>query len=143
MKEKHSMSRIMSVIAGVLMVMAQFAIAGPSDEVTFKTAAKAPVGFEFWTFLWQMPAIDVGATLEYVVIQPDGKEYFQHTMPKERSKGDDIRSDFSKGFAGGDPSVFYGNDIVIKFRVNKGKIKFDPKAVFHFEFRNMVKAIKQ
>jgi len=123
--------------------MGQIAIAVPSDEITFKTAVKAPVGFEAWTFFWQMPAIDVDATLKYVVIQPDGKEYFRYTIPKESKKGANIRSDFALGFAGGDPSVFYGKDIIFKFSVNKGKIKFDPKTTYNFEFRNTVKGIRQ
>ena len=141
--EEDKMSRIMCVIVGVFLVMGQFAIAVPSDEITFKTAVKAPVGFDAWTFFWQMPAIDADATLEYVVIQPDGKEYFRYKMPKEREKGTEIRSDFRLGFAGGDPGVFYDKEIIFKFSVDKGKIEFDPKATYNFEFRNTIKAIKQ
>jgi len=96
------MKKIMSVFVGVFIVMGQFAIATPSDEVTFKTEAKAPTGFESWTFFWQMPEIDTGATLEYVVIQPDGKECFRYKMPKDRAAGDGEQSAFSKHGAGGD-----------------------------------------
>lgn len=137
------MRSIMGVVVGIIVVMGQVAVAAPADEVTFKTGAKAPASFEEWTFFWQMPAIEAGATLEYVVIRPDGKECFRYKMPKERTEGMDIRSDFSKHGAGGDPSVFFGKDIVIKFIVNKGKIKFSPKTTFNFEFRSTVEAIKQ
>ena len=43
-----------------------------SQEITFKTAAKAPGDFNAWTFFWSMPQIDDDAELDYVVIQPDG-----------------------------------------------------------------------
>lgn len=137
------MSRVMSVLVGVFVIFVQFAVAVPSDEITFKTAVNAPDGFDAWTFFWEMPAVDADAILEYVVIQPDGKEYFRYVMPKERKKGTSIRSDFSLGFAGGDPSVFYGKEIIFKFSVNKGKIEFDPKSPRNFEFRYKVEAIKQ
>ena len=133
----------MSVLVGILVVLVQFSVAVPSDEITFKTATKAPEGFEAWTFFWKMPAIDDDAILEYVVIQPDGMEYFRYKISKGTKKGTGIRSDFSLDFAGGDPSVFYGKEIIFKFRVNKGKIKFDPKATYHFEFQNRVGAIKE
>ncbi len=137
------MSRIIIVLMGVFVVMGHLAVAVPSDVVTFKTEVKAPVGFDAWTFFWQIPAIDADATLKYVVIQPDGKEYFHYTIGKQSKEGNKSRSDFAPGFAGGDPSVFYGKEIVFKFYVDKGKIKFDPKADYKFEFRYTVKAIKQ
>jgi len=137
------MSRVMSVFVGVLVLMGQFVVAAPSDEVAFKTAEKAPAGFESWTFFWQMPEIDPDAVLTYVVIQPDGKEYILHDKPMKSSPGHAIRSDFSKGLTKGDPSVFHNQNIVIKFRVDKGKIKFDPKAAFRFEFHSTVKAVKE
>ena len=139
-REEIGMRRFLSGIVGVLMLIGQFAGAAPSDEVTFKTAAKAPSGFDSWTFFWRMPEIDADAALTYVVIQPDGKEYMSHDKPIKGAPGDRIRSDFSKGFAGGDPSVFHNQDVVIKLRVDKGKIKFDPKATFRFEFTTTVKA---
>ena len=52
-----------------------------SDEVIFKTAAKAPWGFDSWTFFWEMPKIDPDAVLTYVVIQPDGNEYYSYNRP--------------------------------------------------------------
>ena len=64
------MRRVTSSIAGILVVVGQMAVAAPSDEVTFKTAGKAPSGFDSWTFFWQMPEIDDGAKLTYVVIRP-------------------------------------------------------------------------
>jgi hypothetical protein len=137
------MSRVMVVLAGVMALAGQLAVAAPSDEVTFRTATKAPAGFDSWTFFWQMPQIDPDAHLTYVVIQPDGKEYMSYDGPIKGPPGHSIRSDFSKGFAGGDPVVFHNQEVVIKLRVDKGKIKFDPKAAFRFEFRNTVKAIRE
>lgn len=138
------MNRILLAFVGVLVLLGQFALAAevaPSDVVTFKTEVKAPTGFMSWTFFWQMPAIDSGASLTYVVIQPDGTEYMLYDKPIKGTAGQAMRSDFSKGFAGGDPAVFYNQDIVIKFRVDKGKINFDPKAALKFEFHSTVKAV--
>ena len=72
-----------SMITFAMLVMVLTAIATPSDEVTFKTATTAPTDFEMWTFFWEMPTIDSSATLESVVIQPDGKKYFRYVMPRE------------------------------------------------------------
>ena len=110
-----------------------------SDEVIFKTAAKAPWGFDSWTFFWEMPKIDPDAVLTYVVIQPDGNEYYSYNRPIKHATGAKIRSDFSEGFAGGDPHVFYGQDIVFRLRVDKGKIYFAPRVKFSFEFRTEVR----
>jgi hypothetical protein len=137
------MKKVASVVAGLVVLMATAAVAAPSDEVTFKTGAKAPSGFDSWTFFWHMPKIDPDASLTYVVVQPDGKEYMVYDKPIKGPAGQSIRSDFSKDFAGGDPAVLHNQDIVIRFRVDKGKIKFDPKATFRFEFRSSVKAVKE
>ena len=114
-----------------------------SDQVTFKTAEPAPSGFTFWTLHWSMPEIDADATLEYVVLQPDGKEYFRYTIGGKRQTGQSLRSDFSKTFAGGDPKVFYGKHITFTFTVDKGAIEFPENPPFRFEFKNTVQAIKQ
>jgi hypothetical protein len=90
-----------------------------------------------------MPEIEPGATLQYVVMQPDGKEYFRLTITGERHTGEQIRSDFSKDFAGGDPKVFCGQPIAFTFTVDKGKIKFPENPPFRFEFKNSIAAIKQ
>ena len=114
-----------------------------ADQVTFKTAAPAPSGFGFWTFHWSMPEVDPEATLQYVVLQPDGKEYFRYTIEGKRQTGQTLRSDFSKSFAGGDPKVFYGKHITFKFVVDKGTIKFPANPPFRFEFKTTVKAVRQ
>lgn len=120
------------------MVLSSMAYAQYSQEIVFKTAREAPVDFHGWTFFWSMPVIEEGAKLDYVVIQPDGKEYFQYDI-SSRPAGHSIRSDFSPGFAGGDPSVFYGKQIVFQFRVTKGTMKFFPNQSFRFEFRKETK----
>jgi hypothetical protein len=76
------MRRVTSSIAGILLLVGQMAVAAPSDEVTFKTAKKAPSGFDNQT-------------------------------------------------------------IVIKLRVDKGKITFDPNTTFRFEFRTSIKAVRE
>ena len=128
----------------LISVIATIALAiEPTDRVTFTTAQPAPTGFTKWTFFWSMPEIDPGATLEYVVLDPDGKEYFRLTIPKGQRAGSEVRSNFSQGFAGGDPKVFFNKPISFTFMVDKGKIKFPEKARFEFEFGNTVAAIKQ
>jgi hypothetical protein len=135
--------RKLLVIAGLALFSISAHSAEVADQVTFKMADTAPSGFTFWTFHWSMPEVDADATLQYVVLQPDGKEYFRYTIGGERQTGQSIRSDFSKSFAGGDPKVFYGENITFKFTVDKGKIKFPENPPFRFEFKYTVKAIKQ
>lgn len=137
------MGKILSIVTAAILLFSLITIAAPLDEVTFKTVEKAPSGFDRWTFFWKMPVIDPGATLSYVVNQPDGKEYFRYTIPSEATAGGNIRSDFFLGFAGGDPKVFYNKEIVFKFAVDKGKIAFEPDSTFRFEFSKTIKAIKQ
>jgi len=161
------MSRRLSMITAALKVMVlTMILAEPthaaSVEVTFKTAEKAPTGFDRWTFFWKMPTIDSDATLEYVIIQPDGKEYFRKALPRTVTGAfhviqpdgkvltaqvtgvQNIRSDFAKNSNGCDPRVFYNQQIIFKFIVNKGEIEFDQDSTFHFEFGNtIIKAIKK
>lgn len=86
--------------------------------VMFKTAIKMPAGFDAWTFFWQMLKIDPDASLTYVVIQLDGEECHVADKPIKMAvgknkgsglfrQGEGFRSNFRKGVAGGDPSVFY------------------------------------
>jgi len=113
-----------------------------SDSVTFKTAEPAPSGFISWTFYWSMPEIDPDATLEYIVLQPDGEEYYRRSVPGTTPTGNPIRSDFYEGFAGGNPEVLYGHDIQITFTVDKGTISFLDDASFHFEFLETIDAVR-
>ncbi len=105
-----------------------------SQEIEFGTVENAPPDFNSWTFFWSMPVIEEGAKLDYVVIQPDGKEYFRYDI-SSRPAGSSIRSDFAQGFAGGDPRVFYDKRTKFKLRVTKGSIQFLPDTQFRFEFR--------
>lgn len=127
----------------ILLIALIATIACGADQITFKTSQPAPTGFTAWTFYWTMPEIEPGAILQYVVLQPDGKEYFRFTITGEHPAGQQIRSDFSKDFAGGDPKVFYGESISFTFIVDKGKIKFPENPPFRFEFRNLIPAIKE
>jgi hypothetical protein len=79
-----------------------------------------------------MPEIEPGAELEYVVIQPDGKEYFRYKIGHNVT-GSGIRSDFPPGLVKTDPSVFFGKPVTVTFRVNKGAIKFTKDVNFAFE----------
>lgn len=112
------------------------------DSTTFKTAQPAPSGFTSWTFYWSMPEIDPDATLEYVVLQPNGEEYYRRTIPGTTQAGQRVRSDFYMGFAGGNPEVLYGNDILFTFTVDKGTIQFPDDASFYFEFNSTIDAIR-
>ncbi|MDD5064838.1 MAG: hypothetical protein PHQ35_08805 [Phycisphaerae bacterium] len=113
-------------------------------QVMFKTAEKAPDDFNAWTFHWKAPSREPDAKLEYVVIQPDGKEYFKYDVSKVE-EGTVCRSDFKPGFAGGDPRVFYNQNITIIFKVTKGDLVFDPNYKYFFDFRkeNRVEAIME
>jgi len=102
----------------------------------------APSGFISWAFFWTMPEIDPDATLEFVVFQPNGEEYYRLTIPSTAPIGAEIRSDFYEDFAGGNPEVLYGHDIQITFTVDKGTIQFLDDASFHFEFTEAINAVR-
>lgn len=106
-----------------------------SKTVTFKTAENAPEGFDAWSFLWKLSSYDPDGHLEYVVTQPDGKEYFRWTAKPEYGTMRGGTSDFSAGLAGGDPAVLYGKEIRVTFRVTKGDLVFDPDPkLYSFKF---------
>ncbi len=127
----------------MIMMISTIVFAGEvSDSVTFNTVQNAPTGFTSWVFYWSMPEIDPDATLEYIVLQPDGDEYYRMTVPGTTPAGQGIRSDFYEGFAGGNPEVLYGTDIQIMFTVDKGTIQFLDDASYHFEFTETIDAIR-
>jgi hypothetical protein len=105
-----------------------------THEVTIRSVETAPGDLNFWTFFWTMPAIDSDAEFDYLVREPDGKEYYRHAFDSKPQKGNCIRSDFKLGFAGGDPMTFAGQYVEITFRVSKGKIEFDSPETFRFTF---------
>lgn len=113
-------------------------------QVTFRTEEKAPDDFNAWTFWWKVPYREPGAKFEYVVLQPDGKEYFKLDVSKTK-EGTVCRSDFKPGFAGGDPQVFYNQNVTITFKATKGSLVFDPNWKYFFEFRKekIVKAVME
>jgi hypothetical protein len=136
------MHKLMSSAALAILAIGLSA-AEPADEVVYKTAQAAPSGFSAWTFFWTMPELEKGATLQYVVIQPDGKEYYRRDVPAGDRPGQKFRADFSPGFAGGDLKVFYGKPILIKFIVSQGRIRFLDDSVFRFSFQTSVPALRQ
>jgi len=103
-----------------------------AQEVTFVTTEPAPKSFANWTFFWFMPEIAPDAELEYVVIQPDGQEYFRCKVGY-KTAGYAIRSDFPPGLAKAPPDVFFGKPVAVTFHVNKGTIKFTKDVKFAFE----------
>jgi len=96
-----------------------------SHVVTFRSVEKAPDNFNSWTFCWLAPERDAEAEFEFVVENPDGSEYARYSLPPG-PKGQVFRSDFCPGFCGGDPKDLWGQSIVIKFMVSKGKMRFLP-----------------
>jgi proline iminopeptidase len=107
-----------------------------SQAITFRTAEKAPEGFVSWTFFWQAPKTDEGAKLGFLVQDGEGKTYYQSDKPHLLPAGQGIRSDWKKGFAGGDPKDLWGKHIAFTIRVTKGQMEFPPDARFRFEFRD-------
>ena len=103
------------------------------SEVIFRTEKVAPSDFDYWTFFWVAPERDPDANLEFVVFEPDGKEYYRNTSTS--NMGEEYRSDFCKEYAGGDPKVFYNKHVVVKLMVDKGSMNFPDNAEFRFEFK--------
>jgi len=113
-----------------------------THEVVFRTGEVAPTGFTSWTFHCEVPKIEPDAILQYVVLQPDGKEYYRKTLSGLVKKGESIRCDFFEGFAGGEPKVFYNQHITFKFTVDRGLIEFPDEPQFRFEFHTLVNAVE-
>ena len=79
--------------------------------------------------------VDPTAKFERQVLTPGGSLYaptcdMGHWVAKAKETGYPkqygtfLRSDFSLDFYGGDPKVFHGQYVTIKFRVSKGNIQF-------------------
>ncbi len=113
-----------------------------AQEITIRSAEKAPSGFTTWTFFWRMPMIDPGAKLQYMVLDPGGGIYHQQMCPAA-APDRLMRSDFAPGVAGGDVNVFYDRHVRIKFRVDKGTIDFLMPGDIKFQFSTQVKAVFQ
>jgi len=148
MKKNVIMAVLLALGAGFLMHGIELGHAQTAEsfskQVVFKTTEKAPSDFNAWTFYWKVPSRDPDAKLEYVVLQPDGKEYFRYDMSRVKA-GTSTRSDFRQGSAGGDPSVFYNQNVTFIIRVSKGDLVCDPNGKYYFEFRNekRVKAVME
>jgi len=100
--------------------------------VTFTTSQPAPAEFDGWTFFWQAPQLErFDADLEYVVLRPDGTELYVHDCTGLSPMGN-VRSDFSKEVAGGDPAVFHGKNIRIKLRATTGRLRCFGSGSFAF-----------
>ena len=105
----------------------------PLHKVTFKSAEPAPEAFDAWSFKWMTPTKDPDANLWYVVIQPDGQEYFRYDLPNS-AESHSTRSDFRAGSAGGDPRVFYNEYIRFSVWASKGKLVFSQSDSVRFKF---------
>ncbi len=99
--------------------------------ITFTTKEPAPADFDSWTFFWQYPRIErFDADFEYVVIHPNGTEYYVYKSGITPFGGT-ARSDFWPGMCHdiGIPErdmigPFHGKSITIVFRATKGLIRF-------------------
>lgn len=101
--------------------------------ITFSTKKKAPSSFDGWTFYWEAPVTVRSANVDYVVLDPNGKECFSCNI-SDVPGGAAMRSSFSKEFAGGDHTVFFNKQIRLKARVSEGPLKFPIKHGFRFAF---------
>lgn len=108
-----------------------------SSTVTFQTAQKAPASFDAWTFWWKYPSRTQDARLDYAVFRPDGTQYAFY-IPSDLPVGSIVRSDFGlshlsdRGFTGGAPLSFLGQDIKFTLRVTEGTMTFDPESSFYY-----------
>lgn len=130
-----------SLFAGCTTGYSRVSQNGIGQTITFTTAEPAPADFDSWTFFWQDPAVQkFDADLEYVVLLPDGKEYYVHncgmTIP-----GTGVRSDFWQGmfsdFGMSERDMigpFRGQHISIMFRATKGRIRFPDHGNGSFTF---------
>jgi proline iminopeptidase len=104
-----------------------------SQEITFRTAEKAPRDFDSWTFFWESPAMEEGALMGFQVKDGGGKVYHEREPGKWKS-GISTRSDFSKEWDGIDPAVLYDKDITVRLWVTRGQMTFSEMPKYYFEF---------
>ena len=108
-----------------------------TDEVVFTSASGIPADFGGGTFFWQMPKVEKDATLQYDILLPDGRKYFQYTFEKSVKPGTPIRSDFKGKIFKGKHKQPENSKITVKIRVDKGKIEFLKKPKFTFGFHSV------
>lgn len=114
---------------------------GIGQTITFMTAESAPADFDSWSFFWLDPAVQrFDANLGYVVLLPDGMEYYVHDCGMT-TPGAENRSDFwEKMFSSfGKPErdmikPFHGQHIRIKFQATEGQIRFPDYDGYSFTF---------
>jgi len=104
-------------------------MATSETEITFTTAARAPRCFDAWAFYWTAPASPESVETEIVVRKPGGQEYYGQKL-NQLPAGEDVESDFRPGFAGGDPSVFYDQHIVVSLRFPQDQMTFPADIMF-------------
>ena len=51
-----------------------------NKTVTFKTVENVPENFDAWTFFWVGPKTEPDSEFEFIVTQPDGKDYFKRVQ---------------------------------------------------------------
>jgi hypothetical protein len=103
-----------------------------SHTVTFESETNAPERFDGWTFFWEVPRFSNKAHLDYVVLDPDGKEHFTCFI-HHGSSGSSTRSDFIEGNIG-QPSRFFNAPIRFVVRVTEGPMRFNRGGNYYFAF---------
>jgi len=108
----------------------------PTNSVSFRTTKPAPQNFESWAFEWSRPRVEAGETIQIEVLYPDGKPYFQEEIPPFPAWNPEpsARTEFSMSTNENSPDGFFGKDITIKIKVDKGFLIFSPDGFYTFNF---------
>ena len=113
-------------------------------EVTFVSAEPAPTGFSQWFLSWPMPEIDPDAELEYVIVQPNGQEYYRETVSFRPFPGYILVSAvFPDDAANANMDVFFGKHVKVVFRVSKGHVHFKGDIEFAFTSNRVIPGVQE
>ncbi|MFH2000225.1 MAG: hypothetical protein ABIK28_11125 [Planctomycetota bacterium] len=104
-----------------------------SHVVTFTTETNAPPQFDCWTFYWTTPHYLKSAELDYVVLDPEGGEFYEYFMGQSAQSRSSL-SDFGSEVTGKRSDIFFDKPIRFVLRVSEGPMKIPLDHGFHFDF---------
>lgn len=108
----------------------------PSNSVTFTTTKPAPQEFDALIFEWARPRVEVGAKLELEVLYPNGSTFYHEEIPPFPAWNPEpsAKTEFSIETTENTLDTFFGKDISVTLKVDKGFLIFSPDGYYSFKF---------
>ena len=108
----------------------------PSNSVTFTSSKPAPQEFDVCIFEWARPRVEPGVNLEIEVLYPDGSAFYHENVPPFPAWNPEpsAKTEFSNETTNNSLDSFYGRDISVNIKVDKGFLIFSPDGFYSFNF---------